>query len=210
MRNGVWGSLERWSATAFLVGGLLMVVDAGIVAANVVTGTERLLLFGQVFVGVAWTAALVGLLGLYPRLADRSRWLSRAGALCAAVGVAVFAIMAVTVLTYLAGIPAGEYSDVGSYFIPGVLVGSVLGFVFVSAASLRAGVHSRGFGILLLVPAALVLVNILRFVAGFESTTITLGVVVADALTMLAIGSRLRTGDAPVGQAEADSAPESV
>lgn len=198
----VWRSLERWSATAFLAAGLLMVVDAFVVAANIVTGAERLLLVGQVFVGVAWTAALLGLLGLYPQLADRSRWLSRAGALFAAIGVVVFAVMAVTVVVYLAGIPAGDYSDVGSLFIPGVLIGSVLGFVSYSAATLRTAVRSRAFGILLALPAVLVLANILRFVAGFESTTITLGIVVGDALVMLAIGQSLRTGTSHTEQAD--------
>lgn len=201
-RNGIWNSLEQRSSTAFLVGGLLMAADAFIVAANIVTGTERLLLFGQVLVGVGWTAALLGLLGLYPQLADRSRWLSRAGVLFAAIGVVVFAVMAVTVLVYLAGIPAGEYSDVGMFFIPGVLIGSVLGFVSFSGASLRTEVHSRAFGILLLVPAILVLTNILRFIAGFESTTITLGIVIGDALVMLAIGQALRTGTSQTDHAE--------
>lgn len=110
--------------------------------------------------------------------------------------------MAVTVLAYLADIPAGEYSDIGPLFIPGVLIGSVLGFVAFSGASLRAGVHSRGFGILLVVPALLVLTNILRFVAGLESTTITLGIVIADALAMLAIGQALRTGMSQAEYAE--------
>lgn len=201
-RDGIWGSLERWKTTAFLVGGLLMAVDAVVVAAMIVTGVERLLLVGQTFVGVAWTAALLGLLGLYPALADRSRWLSRVGALFAAIGVVVFAVMAVTVAAYLAGIPAGEYGDVGMYFIPGVLVGSVLGFVTFSVASLRTGVHSRTLGLLLLVPAILVLANILRFVAGFESTTITLAIVVGDSLTMLAIGQVLRTGIADPDRTE--------
>lgn len=41
-----WDTLERWSATAFLIGGLLMVVDAAFVATNVVTGTEDFLLLG--------------------------------------------------------------------------------------------------------------------------------------------------------------------
>lgn len=204
-RSGIWGSLERWKTTAFLIGGLLMAVDAVIVGANIVTGAERLLLVGQSFVGVAWTAALLGLLGLYPSLADGSRWLSRFGALFAAIGVVVFGVMAVTVLVYLAGLPAGEYGDVGMFFIPGVLIGSVLGFVTFAAASLRTGVYSRTTSVLLLVPAVLVLTNILRFVAGFESTTITLAIVVADSLTMLAIGQALRTATG-----EADHTEQSI
>lgn len=193
-RNGVWKWIERRSAKAFLIGGLLMAVDAVLVTANIVTGTEQLLLLGQAFVGVAWTAALLGLLGVYPRLADRSRWLSRAGAVFAVIGVIVFATMSVTVLVYYAGIPVGEYSDIGQFFIPGVLIGSVLAFITFSAASLRTDVHSGTFGILLLVPAVLVVANILRFVVGLESATITLGIVIGDAVVMLAIGYLLLNG----------------
>lgn len=193
-RNGVWKWIEQRSAKAFLIGGLLMAVDAVLVTANIATGTEQLLLLGQAFVGVAWTAALLGLLGVYPRLADRSRWLSRAGAVFAVIGVIVFATMSVTVLVYYAGIPVGEYSDVGQFFIPGVLIGSVLAFITFSAASLRTDVHSGTFGILLLVPAVLVVANILRFIVGLESATITLGIVIGDAVVMLAIGYLLLNG----------------
>lgn len=206
--DGVWGWLEQRRETAFLVGGLVMVVDAGLVAANIATGTEAFLLLGQAFVGAAWTVALLGLLGLYPDFAGRSRWLSRFGAVFAGIGVVVFAVMAVTVLAYYAGIPAGTYDDVGVLFIPGVLVGSVLGFVTFSLASLRSDVHSRSVGVLLLLPPVLVLTNILRFAVGMESVTITLGVVVLDALAMLAIGYVLQS-EAPLAD-HADPTPDST
>lgn len=197
-----WGWLEQWSATAFLVGGLLMVVDAVLVGLNIITGAEHFLLLGQAFVGTAWTVALLGLLGLYPGLANRSRWLSRAGAVCAVIGVVTFATMAVAVLFYYAGIPAGEYSDIGMFFLPGVIVGSVLGLISFSAASLRTGVPSRTIGILLLVPPILVVTNILRFIAGMESVSITLSVVIADAIAMLAIGYLLRSSPKPTDRTE--------
>lgn len=190
--NGAWSSLERWSATAFLIGGSLMVVDAAFVAANIVTGTERFLFLGQAFVGAAWTAALIGLLGLYPGIADRNRWLSRAGVVFAVIGVVTFAAMAVSVLVYYAGIPQGEYDAIGMLFIPGVLVGSVLGFVVFGIASFRTDDRSWTFSVLLLVPAILVLANLLRFIAGNESVIVTLGIVIGDALAMLAIGYVLR------------------
>lgn len=199
--------LERWRSAAFLVGGLLLVVDAVLVAANIATGADRFLILGQAVVGAAWTAALIGLLGLYPDLAGETRWLSRAGAVFAAIGAVVFAVMAVTSLVYFAGIPAGEYGDIGQFFIPGVLVGSVLGFVSFSAASLRTGVHSRAVGLLLLLPPILVVTNILRFVAGMESATLTLAIVVADAVTMLAIGYLLQSEPAPSDSVEATADP---
>lgn len=198
----LWNLLQKWSATAFLVGGGLLVLDAAIVVANIVTGAEHWLLLGQAFVGAGWTAALIGLLGLYPRLAARSRWLSRAGAVFAVIGAVTFAIMAVAVLVYYAGIPDGEYDAISLFFLPGVLIGSVLGFVSFSVASLRTGVHSRTIGFLLLVPPILVVANILRFVAGMESASITLGIVLGDALAMLALGYVLRTEPTPTDRAE--------
>jgi len=176
----------------FLIGGLIVLLDVAPVAANIVTGVDDWLILGQAFVGAGWTAALVGLLGLYPELSDGSRWLSRAGAVFAVVGVITFSVMAVTSLLYYAGIPAGEYEAIGMLFLPGVLIGSVLGFLSFGVASLRTGVHSRTVSFLLFVPALLVVTNILRFIAGMESATITLGIVIGDALAMLAIGYILR------------------
>lgn len=196
-------SLARWSSTAFLIAALLMFVDAAIVAANIVTGEEGFLVLGQAFVGAAWTGALIGLLGLYPGLADRSRWLSRAGAVFAAVGVVTFAVMAVASLVYYAGIPAGDFDAISVLFIPGVLVGSVLGFITFGVASLRTDAYSRTLGVLLLVPAVLVATNILRFAAGMDAATITLVIVIGDALAMLAIGYALRAGPEPTGRPEA-------
>lgn len=201
-RNGVFDSLERWSGSAFVVAGVLLVVDAAIVAIQIRTGAESLLILGQAFVGAAWTVALIGLLGLYPALADRSRWLSRGGAVFAAIGVGVFAVMAVVSLVYYAGIPGGEYAEIGQFFIPGVLIGSVLGFVTFSVATLRTGTHSLTVGILLLVPPVLVVTNILRFIAGFQSTTLTLGIVIGDALAMLALGVALRNEPTPTDRVE--------
>lgn len=206
--DGIWASLRRWRSTAFLVGGLILACDAVLITAEIVSGVENWILLGQAFVGLGWTAALLGLMGVFPDLADRSRWTARAGAVFVVVGVVTFAAMAVTVLAFYTGIVAGSWEDVSSLPLPGVIIGSVLGFITFSVASLRAGVHSRRFGLLLLVPPLLVVTNIVRFVAGFESTTITLAIVVLDALAMLSLGYVLRTGpdraDAP------DPGPETV
>jgi len=193
VRNGILESLEQRRSTMFLIGGLIVLLDVAPVAANIVTGVDDWLILGQAFVGAGWTAALVGLLGLYPELSDGSRWLSRAGAVFAVVGVITFSVMAVASLLYYAGIPAGEYEAIGMLFLPGVLIGSVLGFLLFGVASLRTGVHSRAVGVLLFVPPLLVVTNVLRFIAGMKSATITLGIVIGDALAMLGIGYVLRT-----------------
>lgn len=191
-RSGLLEALERWNSSAFLIGGLLLVVDAAWLAANIATGAEDYLVVGQLFVGVGWAVALLGLLGVYPSLADRSRWLSRAGAVFAVIGVVTFTVMAAGVLAEITGILPGDFEALGVYFIPGVLVGSVLGFIAFSVASLRTEVYSLSFGILLLAPPFLVLSNILRFILGNTSVMVTLGIVIGDALAMLVIGYYLR------------------
>lgn len=200
--DGIWRTLQRWRATFFVVGGLILACDAFLVSAEILTGSEHWILLGQAFVGAGWTAALLGLLGVYPDLADRSRRTARVGAVFAVIGVVTFAAMAVTVLVYYAGIPSGSYEDVGMLALPGVIVGSVLGFVTFGAASLRAGVHSRTFGILLLVPPLLVVTNIVRFIAGVESTTVTLAIVILDGLAMLVLGYVLRSERTPTERPE--------
>lgn len=192
-RNGVLNSLEQWSPSAFLIGGLLLAVDAAWLAANISMGGENYLLTGQLFVGTGWTVALLGLLGIYPALSDTSRLLSRMGAICTVIGIMTFAAMAILVFIDISGIVAGVYEPIGTFFIPGVIIGSVLGFVAFSMATFRTQVHSRTFAVLLLVPPILVLSNILRFVAGYSSETVTLIIVIADALSILMIGYYLRS-----------------
>lgn len=203
--SGRWSGLERWRSTAFLIGGLLLVADAAWLAGNIATGGEKYLMTGQFFVGTGWAAALLGLLGVYPSLADRSRWLSRAGAVCTAIGVVTFAVMAVIISAELLGILPFAYESVGSAFIPGVIIGSVLGFLLFSVAIFRTGEYSQSFGLLLLAPPVLVLGNIIRFILGNASEMVTLGVVIADALVILLIGYYLRRQSStvsPYGTAE--------
>jgi hypothetical protein len=161
-------------------------------AANISIGAEDYLLTGQVFVGTGWAVALLGLLGLYPALSDRSRWLSLAGAICAVIGIVTFGVNAFVAFVDVSGLVAGLYEPIGAFFIPGVIIGTILGFVAFSMASFRTKVHSVAFGILLLVLAILEVVNILRIFGGYTSETVTLGFVIVTALSLLVIGYYLR------------------
>jgi hypothetical protein len=190
-----WESLEQWRATAFLVAGGIFVVDAALLAVHMSTGTEPAAL-GQAFVGASWTAAFVGLLGFYPSLADRSRWLARAGAVFAAIGAITMAAMATTSLGYFTGVLAGELSEVAMFFLPPVFIGIVLGFGLFGVASLRTGIYSRSVGLLFLLLPITFLFNVGTGIAGFNPLAKVLGVVSVLALTMLAIGYLLRTGSA--------------
>lgn len=197
-----WGPVAVWSATAFLAAGTILLLDAAIVAADIVVGIERADVLELVFVGAGWTAAFIGLFGLYPGLADRNRWLPRAGAVFAAIGAVVFAVVGVVSLIYYAGIPDGEITALVPLFLPGVVIWSILGFVAMAVASLRTDIYSQILGLLLLVPPVIVIMNVLAEILGVDSATTTLAVVFGDALAMLAIGYVLRASPVPIGYPE--------
>lgn len=207
-RTDIWASLELRRASAFLLAGIILGINAVIVAAEVVVGVERWRVLGQIFVGAGWTAAFIGLLGLYPRLADGSRWLSRAGALFAAIGAVVFTVMGLASFVFYTGIVDGDMTALVPLFLPGVIIGSVLGFVAMSVASLRTDVYSQNIGILLLVPPALVITNLLTAIVGIEGATSTLAVVVGDTLAMLAIGITIRGIDGPSDHTEPEASSD--
>ena len=191
------GFLERRRSTLFLVAGIAFVINAAVVATGIATNSDHLITtLGQAFVGVAWTAAFLGLLGLYPGLVERSRWLVRVGGVLVAIGVVVFAAMAVASLLYFAGIPDGEITDIVPLVLPGVILGSVLGFLSFGVASLRTDVHPRSVGILLLVPPLFVIANVGSGAFGIDSPYFILAIVSGLSLVMLATGFRLRSSGA--------------
>lgn len=196
---------ERWRSVAFLLGGGVFVIDTLLVASHVAAGTEPSA-FGQALVGTAWTASFIGLLGMYPSLADQSRRLARVGGVCGVIGGITMAVMAIVSLGYATGMLPGGLSDVGMYFLPGVAIGIVLGFGSFSVASLRADGYSRIVGLLFLLLVLTFLFNIGSSIAGFGTLTTILGVVAVLALSKLALGYLFRTEAAfthPKSEAEA-------
>jgi hypothetical protein len=130
-------------------------------------------------------------------LSGRSRWLPRAGAVFALVGVAVFTVLAVESLYGVAaGYRLGSFPIPVVFFILGVFVGSLLAFVSFSGARLRSTAHSRTVGVLLLVPSVIFITNlfILPAIFGPGPTPAEIGLAVVSglALAMLAIGYALR------------------
>lgn len=187
--NDRWRTLEQWSAAAFLVGGVLFVITAGFNAADVRAGAGHMRLpLKQAFIGLAWTAGLVGLLGVYAQLSDRNSKLAGAGAVCTLIGVVGYAAMGVVSLAYYLGIPSGEFETVVVYFLPGVLIGTLLTFPLFSIVSFRSDIHSRAFSLLLLGPPLLFIVNILTP----TPPSVVLGVVSGLAIVFFAIGFILR------------------
>lgn len=191
-----------------MLGGLIFVLDTALVAMHFFAGTEPGPL-GQGFVGAAWTASFVGLLGLYPRLVERSRRLTQAGAVFAVIGAIVMAAMSVTSLAYALGIPGGQLGDVAMYFLPGVFLGIVFGFGLFAVACLRTGAYPTRIAALLLVLPLTFLFNIGSSIAGFGSLGTVLAVVAVLAVTKLAIGVLLHNGravaDTEVAEPSGDS-----
>lgn len=203
-----WGRIERWKGLAFMLGGLIFVVDTALVALHLFAGTEPGPL-GQGFVGAAWTASFVGLLGLYPRVAERTRRLAQAAAVFAVIGVVVMAAMAAISFAYALGVLGGDPGQYAMYFLPGVFLGVVFGFGLFAVACLRTGAYpGRVAGLLLVLPLTF-LFNIGSNVAGFASLGTILAVVAVLAVTKLAIGfllhSRIGVADTEVTETAGDS-----
>ena len=180
----------------------MFAVAAAVVVVAIVAGEwGRLALVAEAFMGAGWVGGLVGLLGLYRALADRSRWLARAGVVFAVLGVVAFVVLVVVVLVaFAAGSRPESFPVPQVVILPGMLSGTVLAFVSFSVASLRSDIHSRAFGSLLLVPTALFLANAFILPMIFEPTQdgltqpeLALGFASAVTIGMLTIGYRLRT-----------------
>ncbi len=184
-----WNSLEQWSSTAFLIGGVILIGSAALAGYDVINGTDVRLPLGQAFIGAGWAVALIGLLGLYPRLADRSRWLARAAAAFTVIGILGYGVMSVVSFAAFAGFLGSELETIAPLFLPVVLIGTLLTFPLMSAASFRTDTYSQPVNILLLAPPVIFLVNV------FTPTPaeVVFVIVVALIIVYVTLGYRLRT-----------------
>lgn len=208
--TGLWESLERRSATAFLIAGAMFVADAVLIGSVMLSAGDQLMLLGQAFIAAGWTAGFIGLLGTFPKLAERSRRLAQAGAVFVGIGIVVFVGMGVASLAYFTEMLSGDLSALVPIFLPGVVIGSVLGFLTFGAATLRTDIHSRSVGVLFVLLGLIPVVNILSGIAGIQSLTATLAIVVGLALINLTLGYRLRTEEASTEHVESESTHDPV
>lgn len=189
-----WRWLVRWRAASFLVGGTAFVVAMALAAFRIATGEAGPTgLLEQTFTAAGWMAASVGLLGFYPGLARRRRWLARAGALLAAAAVVSFATVGATSLLYLAGVPDGDFVDVVPFLLPVVLFGVLLPFPTVAVACLRSVDHPRAVGVLLFAPTAFFVADYLTL----DPPLLVLVFACATAIAHFAIGRVLLSGRVP-------------
>lgn len=153
-RHEVIERFEQWCPMAFVVGGIGLLgtsVVGSLDVAGVTQSTPRLamgpLLFGLWFV-------FVGLIGLYPRVAEGSPRLSLGGV--GASGIA-WVIWSITMLAAISVDITSErtIADPGSWGPPllaGAFVLALLSFLMYGVASTWSKTPSRGVGILLLIP----------------------------------------------------------
>lgn len=140
------------SATLFLVAGALLCVFAALLAVEAITGGSAP---EDVFGPPGYAIAAIGLVGLYPALAERSRWLARIGAVAAgvaSVGWAVLSVLSVLEVAGVAGAATPEETVFGGAALAASGLGMVLGYPLLAIAVLRSDDHPRALGLLLLAP----------------------------------------------------------
>lgn len=133
----------------FLVAGGLFAFPVIVSGVNAVTGTEIAVSPAVIFTFMI--VVFVGLLGLYPRLAERDSTLAKGGVGLLAV-TAVITISGIGIFVGPTGLLVGETTALA--IVLTVAVGSTLTVTMFGIGSLRTGAHSRITGIFLLVMAA--------------------------------------------------------
>lgn len=193
-----WDSAGALSPALFLVGGGLLLGHAGVQGIEAFTALRPP---PDLFVTAGHLVAVVGLLGLYPVIAPVAPRLGRMAAVATLVATAGWAGMttahAVAVFggaTSLSGVlPDG----VGL----AVVVVTITAYTLAGVGALRADGGSRLVGALVLAPGALIVVLLAD--AAVTGASALDGVVIGGglALSMLALGHRLRRWDRLTGPA---------
>lgn len=184
-----WKRLEARSGTLFLVGGAVVVVYAGL--HGVEAATDMVLEPNPFEFG--YVLGFLGLLGLYHALVDDNPWLARLGAVAAVLGMIGLSVFTALHLAEVAGLVAPEQPAWFGVFALFPLVGFVVGYLSIGIASLRADVHTRTVGLLLLVPGLIVVVMIIQILAGWTSQWQAFVISAGEAMAHLAIGVALET-----------------
>lgn len=191
--------LEQWSPTLFLVGGGLIVGHA------VIRGIEaftEMSVPADVFGPAGYLVALVGLFGLYSALVEEEPTFARAAAVVASAPLVGWVVILAWSLGEVAGVLIPQSAVFPGAFFMVHIVTVVLTYVLFSVASLRADVHVRTIGFLLLAPPLLFVVMIMGGTIMGYSAGGAFVVGTGQALVHVAVGSVLRT-DHPSGSAAA-------
>lgn len=205
--TSLWGSLEKWSAAAFLVAGVLLLGYAVLSGIETVTEITFQTAFKVGYGQVALLAPVVGLLGLYPRLNDRTPRLSLAGlviTLVAAVGLVVLLVWLIGTTFMMEGYPAIPEDAPAWTAATLILVFLTLavGFLLFGVASLRTTVFSRTVDFLLLVPTVMWIGLIVGNVVAPSGPYLSVLAYTPMSVALVAIWHLLRTEPEPTSRAE--------
>lgn len=154
----------------------------------------------DVFVTAGHLVALVGLVGLYPMFAERTPKTARVAVIVAVVPVVGWIVMTAAKLLAVAGIIASLTNTLSGEVIMLIIGSTILTYVLFGVATLRVSDGSRNIGLLMLAPAALIVV--LLGDAAVTGASAADGVFIGGglALSMLALGYKLRRWDHSMGR----------
>lgn len=192
--NPRWNSVERWGATCFIIGGMLLVGHAAMSGIHAFTTLSTP---PDVFVTTGHLVAIIGLFGLYPLLVSRTPTVTRVGGAVAVVAFVSWAVMTVTQFLAFTGVVESLDAVLPAIFFGIVLLSTILTYGLFGVAALRADSESRQVGLLVLAPGALTVALVLD--SAITGVTPLDGLVIGGglALAMLALGFRLRNWDVP-------------
>ncbi len=206
--DGVLAPLDGKSPTLFLVAGGLLVVFSALLGYEAVTNAAAP---EDVFGPPGFLFAMVGLLGLYPALADRSPRLARVSAIVAAVSAVGWLVITALAFGEAAGVvaPLEDFGATGVVVLLAAGVTMVLAYLSSGVAVLRTGVHSRTLGLLVLAPPVIfgVMLSQAALAAQFglfsEATMAWSAVVISggQAVAHLGVGHLLRIEGVPADRA---------
>lgn len=201
-RDGVLKSISGRTGRLFLIAGGLFVLFA---ASNGVEAFTTRSAPKDIFGPAGFAFAFVGMLGLYPTLVDKARWTTRIGAVFATIGLIASGITSLWHVGLWAA-PA-TMPTLFAAFPVGMVIGQFLGYIPFGLASLRAGVHSRTVGLLLVAVPTVLAVMIVTVATGYATSgsAVVLGGV--QALIHLAIGYTLRRDGVPTERANPSVEP---
>jgi hypothetical protein len=204
-------SLEARRTLAFTIAGVLMAANLAILLFNFSAGTEdQFLDLGQALIGGSWAVGFLGLLGFYPSLSERSRWLTRIGGIASVIGFVAMVVMTIISFSTFVDLLSGSYGDYVPLFLPGIFIGIVFGFGSFGIATLRFGTYTTTVGALFLLLVCTFLFNVGTGIAGvLPHLGKVIGIVTVLTVTNLALGHLLRTGRAESSATDA-SMPDSA
>lgn len=212
MRQSALARCDRWAPLAFMLGGLGLLGTSAVGTldvAGVVQTPPRLdmgpLLFGLWFV-------FVGLIGLYPRVADETPRLALGGGATAGLGWVVWSgtMLAVIGIDLTSDRSMAEPGAWAPPLLVGAFLLALLSFLLYGLASTWTERPSRTVGLLLLLPVGAFLGQAVllasKILTGEVVAVLQLALGAVAGVALVLVGSRLRTAaNRPAG---GDSRPE--